>query len=108
GLERDRTAYILSCIEFVGEAGLSIDELPEVLRSAQEGRVLNKRELRLQGYDGREYTIQNDRGTLIHRTYVINRWVYQLAVQTRRLKNARRNIDRFFESFHIERQPSSP
>lgn len=108
GLERDRTAYILSCVEFAGGAGLSIDDLPEVLRSAREGKVLNKKDLRLQGYDGREYTIQNGRGTLIHRTYIINRWVYQLAVQTRRIKDARRNINKFFESFHVERRPDNP
>ena len=108
GAESQRSAYILSCVEFDDQPGMSIDALPDVLRSRTEGRVLNKRDLRLQGFDGREYTIQNEHGTLIHRTYVINRWVYQLAVQTRRLKFERRNIDRFFESFRVERLPDGP
>lgn len=108
GMERNRSAYILSCVEFADLPVLSLDALPEILKSDREGRVLNRRDLRLQGYDGREYIIKNVRGMLIHRTYVIERRVYQLAVQTRRLKNERKNIDRFFDSFHIERQPMSP
>ena len=103
GMEGKSAAYILSCVEFDAQPGLALDELPEVLESKREGTVLDKKVISLQGFDGREYTIRNSKGTLIHRTYIVNKLLYQLAVQTRRGKVDRRNIDRFFESFQIAR-----
>lgn len=103
GIESDRYAYLVVGVDFSREADVSLENLPDVLRPGDGGRVVYKKDISLGEFRGREYKIVSPRGTLVHRAYIARKWVYQLAVQASpgAFETERDKIKRFFASFVI-------
>lgn len=79
-----------------------LDKVQKGILIADEGRVRSKIALDLDGYPGRELTIEHNDGSIkTHRFYLVGDYFYQLSVEIKKAELRSVNSERFLDSFRL-------